>query len=135
MTQSVDSPTPEANILDFVLVSNTDIVDNLIVGEPFSDHNAVTFSIPCRPYERRKSNKVTYSYSKADCAYLRELLNYIPWHCAFLGDSIDIISSAWSDMLFTAIDECFPKRQIKARKNAPRITCELIKLCKKKKKL
>ena len=37
------------------------------------DHNAITFSIPCWPYERRKTNKVIYySYSMADWAYLRE---------------------------------------------------------------
>ena len=77
---------------------------------------------------------MTYSYSKADWVYLRELLHHIPWHCAFLEDDIDIIWSAWSDLLFTAIDECIPKRQIKSRKNAPWITIELIKLCKKKKK-
>ena len=121
--------------MDLVLVSAPDIVDNLTVGEPFSDHNAITFSIPCWPYERRQTNKVTYSYSKADWAYLRELLHYIPWHCAFLDDDINIFWSAWSDLLFAAIDECIPKRQIKTRKNAPWITSELIKLCKKKKKL
>ena len=78
---------------------------------------------------------MTYSYSKADSVYLRELLHYIPWHCAFLQDDINIIWSAWSDLLFSATDECIPKRQIKSRKNAPWITIELTKLCKKKKKL
>ena len=134
MTQLVDSPTREANILDLVLVSNTDIVDNLIEGDPFSEHSAVT-SIPCRDYERRKLNKAIYSYSNADWTYLRELLTYKPWHCAFLEDNIDIIWSAWSDLLFTASDECIPKRQIQTRKYAPWITCELIKLCTKKRKL
>lgn len=72
LTQLVNSPTGEKNILDLVLISARDIVDNLTVGEPFSDHNVITFSIPCWPYERRKTNKVIYSYSKADWAYLRE---------------------------------------------------------------
>ena len=120
--------------MDLVLVSASDIVDNLTIGEPFSDHNAITFSIPYWPYERRKMNKVTYYYSKADWAYLRELLHFIRWHCAFLDD-ININWSAWSDLLFTAVDECIPKRQIKSRRNIPWITSELIKLCKKKKKL
>ena len=66
LTPLVNSPTREENILDLVLVSAPDIVDNLTVEEPFSDHNAITFSIPCWPYERRKTNKVVYSYSKAD---------------------------------------------------------------------
>ena len=80
LTQLVNSPTCEKNILDLVLVSAPDIVDNLIVVEPSSDHNAINFSIPRWPYERRKTNKVTYSYSMADWVYLRELLCHIPWH-------------------------------------------------------
>ena len=132
MTQLVNSPTREENILDLVLVSSPDIADNLIVVEPFSDHYAVTFSIPRWPFEHRKIYKVTYSYSKADWVYLRELLHYIPWYCAFLEDDINIIWSAWSDLLFTAIDEYIPKRQVKSWRNAPWITIELIKLCKKR---
>ena len=62
-TQLVNSPAREENILDLVLASTPDIVDNLTVAEPFSDHNTITFSIPCWPYERRKTNKVIYSYS------------------------------------------------------------------------
>ena len=46
LIQLVNSPTREENILDLVLVSSPDIVDNLIVAEAFSDHNAITFSIP-----------------------------------------------------------------------------------------
>ena len=122
----------EDNILDLVFVSTPDVVDNLIVAEPFSDHNAITLSIPRWPYMRRKTNKVTYSYSKADWVNLRELLHHIPWHRTLLEDDINIIWSTWSDLLFTAIDECIPKWQIKSHKNAPWITIELIKLCKKK---
>ena len=110
--------------MDLVLVSAPDIADNLFVGEPFSDHNVSTFSIPCWPYERRKTNKVTYSYSMANRAYVRDLLHYIPWHIAILENDINIIWSAWSDLLFAAIDECIPKRQIKSRKNVPWITSE-----------
>ena len=110
-----------------------------VLGKTLSCHSASLRPPRCItprwPYERRKTNKVTYSYSKAERVYLRELLHYIPWHCAFLEDDINIIWSAWSDLLFTAIDESIPKRQVKSRRNAPSITIELIKLCKKKKKL
>jgi len=108
--------------LDLVLVSTPDIVDNLILAEPFSDHNSITSSIPSWLFECRKTNKVTNSYSKADWVYLLELLHHILWYCAFLGDDINIIWSAWSDLLFTEIDACIPKRQMKSRKNAPSIT-------------
>ena len=48
-----NSPAREEGILDLVLASASHIVDNLTVREPFFDHNAITFSIGCRPYERR----------------------------------------------------------------------------------
>lgn len=108
--------------MDLALASTPDIVDNLILVEPFSDYNAITSSIPSWPYERRKTNKVTNSYSKAYWVYVRELLHHILWHCAFLEDDIIITWSAWSDLLFTEIDACIPKRQMKSRKNVPWIT-------------
>lgn len=55
LTLLVNSPTREENILDLVLASDPHIVDNLTVGKPFSDHNAITFSISCCPYERHKT--------------------------------------------------------------------------------
>lgn len=126
LTQLVDTPAREASILDLVLVSNPDIVDNLIVGEPFSDRNAVTFSIQCRPYERRKSNKVTYFYSEADWAYLRELLNYIPWHCVFLEDGMRL--TYCSAILFCSCPSSllgsFPGSGI-CKMDAPFIFCAL----------
>jgi len=51
LTQLVKSPTRE-NILDLVLVTSPDIVKNVSVGTPFSDHNSITFSILGLPYER-----------------------------------------------------------------------------------
>lgn len=105
--------------MDLASVSTPDIVDNLILAEPFPDHNAITSSIPSWPFECRKTNKVTNSNSQADWVYLRELLHHILWYCAFLEDDINIIWSAWSDLLFTEIDACIPKRQMKSRKNAP----------------
>lgn len=39
LTKLVKSPTSENNILDLVLVTSPDIVENVSVGAPFSDHN------------------------------------------------------------------------------------------------
>ena len=38
----VDEPTRDQNILDLVLTTNVDLLmDNVVVGEPFSDHNSM----------------------------------------------------------------------------------------------
>jgi len=50
-----------------------------------------------------------------------------------LDDDIDNNWTAWSDLLFTAIDECIQKRKKSARRHAPWITNDLIKLCRRKK--
>ena len=110
LTQLVNEPTRESNILDLVLTTSPDLVNDLVVGEPFSDHNSISF-------------------------HLRSLLSYIPWHCAFLDSDINHNWACWKDLLFTAVDECIPKRKNRRRFNAPWITKELIVLCKKKKLL
>ena len=134
LTKLVKSPTRENNILDLVLVTSPDIVENVSDGAPFSDHNSITFSTIGSPYERLESNKPHYSFAKADWTKLRELLTYLPWHCAFLEEDINNWI-AWSDLLFTAIDEFIPKRSKSKRRHAPWITNELIKLCRRKKYL
>lgn len=87
------------------------------------------------PYVQRKSQKLLYCYSKAGWDHLRSLISYIPWHCAFFDSDINHNWACWKDLLFTAVDDCIPKRKNRRRSNAPWITKELIVLCKKKKSL
>ena len=41
--QLVQEPTRNQNILDLVLTNNVDLINNIAVGEPFSDHNLRSF--------------------------------------------------------------------------------------------
>ena len=45
------------NILDLVLSNSTDIIQDVQVGEPISDHNVVTFNANVHLY-RRKHERV-----------------------------------------------------------------------------
>ena len=135
LTQLVKVPTREDNILDLVLVSSLDLVHDLTVGQPFSDHNSINLFLSRSSQGYRRSEKLVYSFRKADWEHLRNLLSYTPWHCAFLDDNIDLVWSAWSDLLLSAVDECIPKHQVKRSTKAPWISCNLIKLCRKKKLL
>ena len=38
-TELLNEPTRDKNLLDLVLTTNNDLVNNVMVGEPFSDHN------------------------------------------------------------------------------------------------
>ena len=80
-------------------------------------------------------SKLLYCYSKANWDHLRSLISYIPWHCAFFDSDINHNWACWKHLLFTAVDECIPKRKNRRRSNASWITKELIVLCKKRKSL
>ena len=111
LTQLVKVPTREDNILDLVLVSSLDLVHDLTVGQPFSDHNSINLFLSRSSQVYRRSEKLVYSFRKADWEHLQNLLSYTPWHCAFLEDNIDLVWSAWSDLLLSAVDECIPKKK------------------------
>ena len=49
LTQMVLQPTRGNNILDIVLTNNSDMVCDVEVGEPISDHNIVTFNVNVHP--------------------------------------------------------------------------------------
>ena len=53
----VDEPTRDQNTLDLVLTTNVDLIGNVVVGEPFSDHNSITFTLKSAPSISRISKK------------------------------------------------------------------------------
>ena len=133
--QLVKDPTRNGNILDLVFVTSLDLVYDLKVGLPFSDHNSISMLLSRKSFSGRKSQKLSYSFKKADWNHLRNLLYYTPWHCAFMDTDIDCIWAAWSDMFLSAVNECIPRRTVKRTSNAPWISGDLIKLCRRKKVL
>ena len=45
LTQLVSEPTGNHNILDLLITTSPDIIDRLVVGDCFSDHNSLSFEI------------------------------------------------------------------------------------------
>ena len=62
--QLVDEPTREKNILDLVLTTNADFINDLEVGEPFPDNNPIFFRVDTCPYQNRVSKKEVYVYQE-----------------------------------------------------------------------
>ena len=56
-------------------------------------------------------------------------------HSMALDTDIDRIWAAWSDLFSSAVDECIPKRAARRNANAPWISGNLIKMCRRKKAL
>ena len=123
--QLVKDPIRNRNIL----------VYDLKVSLPFSDHNLISMLLSRKSFPERKSQKLNYSFKKADWDHLRILLHYTPWHCAFIDTDTDRLWAAWSDLFLFAVDECIPRRTAKRNSNAPWISRYLIKLCRRKKVL
>ena len=72
-----------------VLTNTPDCVYDVQVGEPFSDHNTVSFKINLNPYRQKRTSKQFYNFKKADWSQLNELFDNIPWDCAILTDDQD----------------------------------------------
>ena len=133
--QMVDESTRENNILDLVLTTNSDLINNLEVGEPFSDHNSITFIVNTRPYQQRISTKENYAFNKADWNHLRSLFSYSPWYFTLEQQDINANWEVWKDLYFAAVNESILKYRHKRKDIAPWITKDLIKLSRKKKHL
>ena len=133
--QMVDEPTCENNIFDLVLTTNSDLINNLEVGEPFSDHNSITFVVNTRPYQQRIPMKENYAFSEADWNHLRSLFSYSPWYFTSEQQDINANWEVWKDLYFAAVNESIPKYRHKRKNIAPWITKDLIKLSRKKKRL
>ena len=61
----------EESILDLALY-------NLTVGQPFSDHNSINLLLSRSSHGDRRSEKLAYSFRKADWEHLRNLLGITP---------------------------------------------------------
>ena len=133
MHQLVNEPTRDQNILDLVLTTNVDLINNFVVGEHFSDHNSITLTLNCAPYLSCICNKFSNAFNKADWSHLRSLFQNTPWNFVLSDEDIDNNWIKWKYIFFTAVDVCIPKYRQKKRITVPWITKDLIKLCRKKK--
>ena len=97
-----------------------------MVGEPFSDHNAITFAIYSAPYTSRISKKYTYAFNKADWSQLKSLFKHSPWDLVLAGEDINNIWTMWKDIFFAAVNDCIPKYKQKRKTTAPWITKDLL---------
>ena len=121
LTQVVLQPTRENNILDLVLTNNIDLVADVEVGEPISEHNIISIRVNVNPYRNQSSKKGFYHFDKADWSDFNELFNNIPWDCAFISNDINDVWNSWVDLYNTAVDQCIPKKNKKKNSRAPKL--------------
>ena len=81
LTQHVLEPTRGENVLDIVLSSKKELVDNVKIHEPFgnSDHNQIHFDINVKSESK---NKKTYrrNFHKGNYKNMRKYLAKLDWN-------------------------------------------------------
>ena len=113
LTQVNTYPTRNNGILDLVLTTAPDLIDDLYSYQDVvdSDHNCVSFKIGLLPNDSRAVLKEVFNYKKANFKELKRTLSYVPWHVAMLDDDLNSIVSNWEDLFWAAVDDFSPKKK------------------------
>ena len=114
-TQLVEEPTRGTNILDLVVTTNSDLVENLVVSEHFSssDHKSINFEI-CLPKPRiNEEARKVYLYSKGDYeAFNSEILNQ-DWETRIKHKSVEGKWKVFKDTYSEMLEKHVPHKLIK----------------------
>ena len=116
LTQLVHFPTRGNNILDLVLTTNDDLVDNLTVDDEFSnsDHRAITFNLGFKSKKSNVSNEKIPDFRRGNFQKLREIIAETDWSHF---DNINDVNALWkifTETYVKAVQESIPlkKRRI-----------------------
>ena len=134
LTQVDTEPTRNDNILDLILTNFPDLIPELSVIENFvdSDHRSVFFKIKTGNNYKSAGKRIVFNYKKANWEELKRTLSYIPWHVAMLDEDINQNLIKCEDLLWAAINEFIPTKQVKSKHTPPWIDREVKNLCRKK---
>ena len=127
--QKVMTATRAENILDLVLVTDENMVDEIDVGEPLanSDHCILRFDIKVRCDKESNSKKVMFDYFKADYSVVRQRLKNMTGFCTSATEDVE---TAWTDfksVLLDVRDQCIKRKQVKNRKKSSWVTKDVIR--------
>ncbi len=112
LTQFVLNPTRDNHILDLVLATNEELIQNLNVGEEFSnsDHRPITFNINFMNNKSNVSKEKVPDYRKANYSKLKLILNLNDWSSVLTSTSIHTQWKSFTDVYLRAVQECVPMK-------------------------
>ncbi|MFZ2537776.1 MAG: endonuclease/exonuclease/phosphatase family protein, partial [Oscillospiraceae bacterium] len=92
LSQHVRQPTRGKNILDLVLSTEENLVEELEIGEPFgtSDHQIIRWKIIVSKDQSNTNRDKNYNYFKANYESIREESNEINWEAEMLNKNAEI---------------------------------------------
>ena len=91
LTQMVDKPTRGNNILDLLLTGNTNIIEDVVVKDPFStsDHNLVMVRVKAQIPRINLASRKVYLYSKGDYEAFSAEIKGVNWDLVLSKTSIE----------------------------------------------
>jgi len=136
LTQHVQEPTRQSNILDLVLTIEPNMIDNLTVKENFSasDHQIVECELIAETVVNEVI-KTRYCYDKANYDEIKQALNDIKWSERFLDKDVEEIWKIFIDIIHDIIDTHVPKKKCLRTKHQSWVNYKVKKMitCRSKK--
>ena len=118
MFQHVKQPTRKGNILDLVLTTNPNLVENVQVVNGMSDHDAVLVDITLKPSINRKQPRKVFLFKKGDIESARNDLkirldSYLTNNP--LDKSVDEKYNFFTETVLEVMKEHFPQKKLGSR--------------------
>lgn len=131
LNQLVTSPTryregENANLLDWVITDNPDIIDDLSLNPPLGekgDHCIILFKIDITCDNVRYGDLL--NYYQANYEGMKNKLKDIDWDEKLISKSVEESWKLFLDILKALIEKFIPKRKCKKRKSQPWINQEI----------
>ena len=121
MTQHVKEPTRNNNILDLVLTTNPDMVENVEVIEPFgnSDHCIVTFDLKLKTNTKEWKENY-FDYRNGDYEGMRNFLTNTDWSEIQSNDtSVEYAWTSFRKTIEDAVTQFVPQKTRKPKSRKP----------------
>ena len=111
LIQSVKEPTRQDSILDLVLSTDENLVQNLKVGEHIatSDHNIIRGEINIAK-KLEENNEKIYNYKRGNFNQIREKLGRIDWDHLFRNKTASDMYDIFTTKLMKLVDRYVPKQ-------------------------
>ena len=137
LTQLINTPTRNDNILDLVLSTNPDIIYDLEIHPGMSDHNAITYQVNLSVKRQKKPDRYVYQYKKGNIENVKRDMEDL---CTIFKSenrcekSIDENWTLFKKTLLKSMEKNIPTKKITSRWNLSWITPDIRRLCQQKKR-
>ena len=114
LTQIVSEPTRAQNILDLALVTDTDLITDLTVGESLgsSDHNIIRLKLGSNKV-KIDNHRLVPDYQRGDFAHFRQLLSNINWVHKFKGKTVEEMWGIFRSTIEQFQQICVPVKKLR----------------------